>query len=152
MEITALDEIDRRIIGLLVRDGRASFARLGDEVSLSPHAVAERIRKLVKAGVIRGFTADVDYGAVGRALDAFIDLRLLPATDPDHFESVIRGMPQVRELTFVTGRFDYQLRVACADADDLDTTLRTLRTRAGAAITETRIVLRTEALTPAIAS
>ena len=46
-------------------------------------------------------------------------------------------------MSFVTGRFDYQLRAACADADDLDHTVRALR-KAGAAVTETRIVLRTQ--------
>jgi Lrp/AsnC family leucine-responsive transcriptional regulator len=150
VEISALDPIDRRILSLLVRDGRASFSEIGGEVSLSAHAVADRIRKLRRVGIIRGFTADLDLSALGRALDAFVDVRLLPLTDPDRFEAVVREMPQVRELTFVTGRFDYQLRVGCADADDLDQTLRAIRTGAGAAITETRIVLRTHVLEPTI--
>jgi Lrp/AsnC family leucine-responsive transcriptional regulator len=150
VEISALDSIDHRILSLLVRDGRMSFSDIGTDVSLSPHAVADRIRKLRRAGVIRGFSADVDYSALGRALDAFVDLRLLPSTDPDRFEEIVRQMPQVRELTFVTGRFDYQLRVACANADDLDQTLRAIRTGAGAAITETRIALRTYVLQPTI--
>jgi hypothetical protein len=47
----------------------------------------------------------------------------------------------VRELTFLTGRFDYQLRVACCDPDELDHTVRAIR-KAGAAQTETRIVMR----------
>jgi len=51
-------------------------------------------------------------------------------------------LPAVREMAFVTGRFDYQLRVACLDADDLDHTVRAIRGEAGAAGTETRIVMR----------
>jgi Lrp/AsnC family transcriptional regulator, leucine-responsive regulatory protein len=50
-------------------------------------------------------------------------------------------------VIFVTGRFDYHLRVACRDPHGLDHTVRTLRQRRGAAITETRIILRAEART-----
>ena len=57
------------------------------------------------------------------------------------FEAAIARMPRVRDLAFVTGRFDYHVRVACADVDELDKTVRGVRD-AGAAQTETRIVLR----------
>ena len=51
----------------------------------------------------------------------------------------------MRELAFVTGRFDYHVRVACHNADDLDATVRAIRRDGGAAQTETRIVLRANA-------
>jgi Lrp/AsnC family leucine-responsive transcriptional regulator len=51
----------------------------------------------------------------------------------------------VQEVAFVTGRFDYHVRAACRDADDLDATVRAIRTEGGAAHTETRIVLRATA-------
>lgn len=141
MKTTVIDDIDRVILDELVRNGRASYTHLGALVGLSPHAVAPRVRRLVEAGVITGFTARIDYGAVGRGLEAMIDIRLLSAADPDGFESAVAKLDSTRELTFLTGRFDYQLRVACEDADDLDQTVRALR-RAGAAVTETRIVMR----------
>jgi Lrp/AsnC family leucine-responsive transcriptional regulator len=124
-----------------------SFANLGQLVSLSPHGAADRVRRLQRTGVITGFTAMVDLGQVGRALDAYIDVRLLPTTNPDDFERAVLALPAARELTFVTGRFDYQVRVACTGAEDLDRTVRALRQKAGAAQTETRIVLRHAALT-----
>jgi Lrp/AsnC family leucine-responsive transcriptional regulator len=142
VEIAALDEIDRTILSDLARNGRASFADLGQTARLSPHAVAARVRRLTEAGVIRGFHTSIDFGAVGRGLDAYVDIRLLPSTDPDVFELRVAELPAVREIAFVTGRFDYQLHLACEDADDLDHTLRSLRREAGAAVTETRIVLR----------
>jgi Lrp/AsnC family leucine-responsive transcriptional regulator len=138
---TVIDDSDRVIIEELVRNGRASYTHLGQLVGLSPHAVAPRVRRLVDAGVIAGFTARIDFGAIGRGLEALIDIRLLSAADPDAFEAQAAKLAATRELTFLTGRFDYQLRVSCADADDLDQTVRALR-RAGAAVTETRIVMR----------
>ncbi|WCB94960.1 Leucine-responsive regulatory protein [Baekduia alba] len=139
------DDIDFRILDELIRNGRLSFASLGEAVGLSPHGAADRVRRLERAGVITGYTATVDLPKVGRGLDAFIDVRLLPATVPEKFEQFCTALPAVQELAFVTGRFDYHVRVACRDADDLDATVRAIRRKGGAAQTETRIVLRATA-------
>jgi Lrp/AsnC family transcriptional regulator, leucine-responsive regulatory protein len=136
-----MDETDDRILGILATNGRASFAAIGAEVGLSPHGAADRIRRLERDGVITGYAARIDPAGVGRSLDAFIDIRLLPVTDPEEFESRVSRLGSVREVVFLTGRFDYQLRVACRDADDLNETVRAIR-QGGAAGTETRIVLR----------
>jgi len=144
VERVVLDDTDFRIVDELVRNGRVSFASLGGLVGLSPHGAADRVRRLTRAGVITGFTAVVDLERVGRTIDAFIDVSLQPSTAPEDFEAGIGRINRVRELAFVTGRFDYHLRVACADVDELDETVRAVR-HAGAAQTETRIVLRSAA-------
>jgi len=142
VETTAVDHTDTRIINSLQENGRMSFADLGAEVGLSPHGAAARVRRLQAAGVITGFTTTVALAKVGRALDAFIDVSLLPKTSPETFEAFVASLPATQELAFVTGRFDYHVRVACHDADDLDQTVRAIRRNGGASLTETRIVLR----------
>lgn len=137
-----MDETDHRILNMLRANGRESYATIGAQVGLSPHGAADRVRRLERAGVITGYTATIDLGRIGRSLDAFVDVRLTPTTDPDDFERRVADLPAVRELDFLTGRFDYQLRLACEDADDLDRTVRAIRRDAGAAQTETRIVMR----------
>lgn len=146
---TSLDATDRVILSELIRNGRATYKELGELADLSPHAVAPRVRRLVETGIVTGFTAMVDFGHIGRGLDALIDVRLLSTARPESFEAAAAELPAVRELSFLTGRFDYQVRAACVDADDLDHTVRALR-RAGAAVTETRIVLRTQAYRRAV--
>jgi Lrp/AsnC family leucine-responsive transcriptional regulator len=145
VETTALDDTDFRILNALIANGRLSFARLGEEVDLSPHGAADRVRRLERAGIITGYTANVAPAHVGRGLDALIDVRLLPKTAPEKFEAFCRALPAVTEVAFVTGRFDYHVRVACRNADDLDATVRAIRREGGAAQTETRIVLRATA-------
>ncbi|NLT04780.1 MAG: Lrp/AsnC family transcriptional regulator [Solirubrobacterales bacterium] len=137
-----MDAIDSEILKILRRNGRASYASVGEAVGLSPHGAADRVRRLERAGVITGYAATVDLGEVGRGLDALVDVRLLPSTDPDSFERKVAELPAVREVVFLTGRFDFQLRLACRDADDLDRTVRAVRRDAGAAQTETRIAMR----------
>ena len=83
---------------------------------------------------------------LGRSLEALIDVRLMPSTDSSHFERLAGGLDAVREVLFLTGRWDYQVSVACTDADDLDRTVRALRQQGGAAQTETRIVMRRSAV------
>jgi Lrp/AsnC family leucine-responsive transcriptional regulator len=127
---------------LLVSDGRASFTQIGSEVGLSAHAVAERVRRLEKRGAIQGYTARIDRGKLGRAVAAYIDVRLLPTTDPEKFEQLALGLPATQMIAFVTGRFDYIVQLACRDTTDLDETVRQLRSKGGVAATETRIVMR----------
>jgi Lrp/AsnC family leucine-responsive transcriptional regulator len=138
----SLDAIDYGILGALARDGRVSFVTLAGTVGLSPNAVAERVRRLEREGVIAGYHAQISPRAIGRPLVALVDLRLAPGTDPATFEELVPRVDSVREITFLTGRFDYQLLVACQDAAHLDRALRRLRSEAGVAETETRVVLR----------
>ncbi len=141
VESSGLDATDVQIVNALVANGRSSFAALGSLVGLSPHGAADRVRRLQRAGVITGYTAVVDQRRMGRTLDAFVDVALSPETTPEGFERAAQALPAVRELAFVTGRYDYHVRAACRGADELDATVRGLR-RAGAQQTETRIVLR----------
>jgi Lrp/AsnC family leucine-responsive transcriptional regulator len=147
-----MDEIDTQIISILSENGRASFASIGEAVGLSPHGTADRVRRLERDGVILGYVARIDQAEVGRSLEALVDVRLLPSTDPDEFERSALALPAVREVDFLTGRFDYQLRLACRDADELDHTVRAIRREAGAAGTETRIVMRSAVRQPLTAS
>lgn len=139
----SMDDIDREILSLLGRDGRMSFRDLGAAVGLSANAAADRVRRLRRDGVIAGFTAIVDPVAEGRAIEAVIDVKMGPEQDNDGFERAIAPLMAIVEAAHLTGRADYELRVRCRDAGELDALLRRLKRECGAADTETRIVLRT---------
>src|ERR1051325_3484650 len=70
-----LDELDHRIVGLLLKEGRTPAAQIADQIGLSRPAVADRLEKLERVGVIRGTTAVVDPAAVGNAITAFVAAR-----------------------------------------------------------------------------
>jgi Lrp/AsnC family leucine-responsive transcriptional regulator len=141
-----MDEIDRAILRRLRGDARVSFRDLGEAVGLSANAVAERVRRLVAAGTIRGFRADVDPRATGARLAAFVDLRLATGTPADTFEAALRELPGVVSASLTTGIFDYTLRVAVADEPALVALIEALRGR-GASETHSRIILRETVLT-----
>ncbi len=143
MDSVVIGDLDNRILEALVRNGRATFSSLGADVGLSAHAVSERVRRLERAGVIRGYTAILDERRRGRGIEAFVDVRILPTTDPHHFERVARELDGILSMAFVTGRFDYVEHMSCHDAPALDHAVRRLRADGGVAATETRIVMRT---------
>jgi Lrp/AsnC family leucine-responsive transcriptional regulator len=141
-ESVAIDSIDSEILRVLREDGRISWRDLGAAVGLSANAAADRVRRLRQAGVITGFTAEIDRAAGGRHLEALVGVTLARGTDSDAFAVAAARLGPVIEVLHLSGAPDYQLRVACRDTAELDALLRTLRDRVGAADTETTIVLR----------
>ncbi len=137
-----MDQLDRAILGELVRNARISYRDLGAAVGLSANAAADRVRRLRRDGVITGFTATLDPAAAGRRLVALIDIRLAAAGTNEAFEAEVAELEAVTDALHVTGRFDYQLRVACRDTAELDRLLRQLKRGGAVTETETRVVLR----------
>ena len=130
------------ILSLLQKDGRLSFRELGEVVHLSANAAAERVRRLQTSGVIRNITAYVSPGAFGRTLEAQIDVKLRQGVSAADFERALHGVAQIRSASLMTGSFDYAVRVACRDQDDLMTVTEYLRNKAGAQETYSRVILR----------
>lgn len=141
-EKSALDEIDRKIIGALRADGRLSFRDLGNVIHLSPNATAERVRRLQEIKVIRGFHAIVDLGELGYPLDAYIDVRLQPGTSAQSFETMAIKIRGVISFAIVTGEFDCRVRVACEDQADLMRLIEALRAGGGVQGTNTTVLCR----------
>ena len=136
-EIAQIDAVDRQILGILQDDGRISWQMLGDRVHLSANAVAERVRRLVRLGVIRGFRAEINQAALGRTLEAVIDARM-PHTQG--FDDAVMKRDDVLWAAHVTGESDVKLAVACNGTAGLDTFLKWLQ-REGATETRTDVVL-----------
>ena len=105
---------------------------------LSANAVAERVRRMTRAGVIRGFKAEVNQAALGRTLEAVIDARM-PHTQG--FDDAVMKRDDVLWASHVTGEYDITLAVGCDGTAGLDSLLRWLQ-REGATETRTDVVLR----------
>jgi Lrp/AsnC family leucine-responsive transcriptional regulator len=136
------DGVDVAILRLLERNGRASYRELADRVHLSPNAVRQRIERLQRDGMIRGFRADVDWDEAPAPVEAVIDVRLRPGADDERFEREAIALDGAQVLEHLTGPVHYHLRVAVRDVPALDELVRTLKGQLGAESTTTRIVTR----------
>lgn len=141
-ESKALDRFDLRIIEMLRRNGRATWRELGDEIGLAATSTAERVRRLERTGVISGYQATIDPQAIGRTVRALIDVVLPGGYDPALFEQHLLKRDEIVFAAFVTGAADYELLADCEGAEGLDALIRWLKTEAGAARTESKVVLR----------
>jgi|GEM_PF-264376 len=138
---TGLDDIDRDILSELQRDGRQTFSDLALRVGLSANAAAERVRRLLQCGAILAIEARIAPEVHGHHLMALVDVKLRLDTPAEHLEREIAQMPQILAATLTTGSFDYTLRVGCTNQDELVSVIERLRSRAGVADTNTRLIL-----------
>ncbi|MEG3792389.1 Lrp/AsnC family transcriptional regulator [Lysobacter sp. CCNWLW3] len=115
-----LDEIDRRILRALQRDGRLQNTELAQEVGLSPSPCLRRVRLLEEAGVIDRYVAVLDAAQVGIGMTLFtrVWLTAQDADTIDHFIEAMRRLPQIVECYIMLGESDALLRVVVADLDD----------------------------------
>lgn len=110
-EVPKLDRIDIRILSHLQRNGRISNVDLADAVSLSPSPCLTRVKRLEKAGYIKGYGAHVELEKLGSIQLVFVQITLSDHKREDFtkFESYIRQVDEVMECHLVSGGFDYQL-------------------------------------------
>jgi Lrp/AsnC family transcriptional regulator, leucine-responsive regulatory protein len=139
-----LDALDRKALHLLMRQGRATWAELGQTLGLSAPSAADRVRKLEEAKVITGYAALLDPTSVGYPLTAFIFVTLANSRNRAVFLRAIAKMEQVSECHHIAGDDDYLLKVRCRTTADLDHLLaKELKDKLGIARTRTTIVLAT---------
>jgi len=142
--IASLKSLDVKALKLLMRNGRATWAELGQFLGLSAPSAADRVHKLEQRGVIRGYAALVDPALVGYPLTAYVSVSLASHRNRAAFLRAISKMDQVAECHHVAGDDDYLLKVRCRGTQDLDHLLATqLKDKLGVARTRTTIVLST---------
>jgi Lrp/AsnC family leucine-responsive transcriptional regulator len=117
-----LDPVNKRILEELQGEARLSMAELARRVNLSAPAVAERVQRLERDGVIRGYHADVDPAKLGYAVAAVV--RVAPATRQlDRIRELARETPEVVECHRITGEDCFFLKLHLRAIDELEEVL-----------------------------
>ena len=139
-----LDQMDRRILTALLEDGRASVETVSERVGLSPTPVRNRIKRLERDGMIKGYSAVVDLAACGLSLTlyAFVRLRSMDPTLIEAFERQIQLMHEVRTCHVVTGSYSHIMVMQLEDIADYNNYLRErLSKLPGVASIQTQVVI-----------
>lgn len=135
-----MDKIDRTIINILQQNARASLKDLSKKCYISSPAIAARINKLEKAGILTGYHAGVKMELLGYHVRAFIQLQLEPKQKKD-FYPFIQQVPNVIECNCVTGDYSEIMEVVFPATTDLDDFINEIQQRFGK--TSTQIVFST---------
>lgn len=137
-----LDEIDRKLLALLQEDDRVPVVELGKAIGVAPSTLNDRIRRLVKQGVITGFHAQVSAEKLGLDLLAFVFVGWSDHATEKAFLKRIETVPEVLECHHVTGAWNYLLKVRLKTTRDLETFFSgVVKDVPGLQRTETLIVL-----------
>ncbi len=137
-----MEDLDRRIVGLLAHDGRMSFTDLGKVTGLSTSAAHQRVRRLEERGVIKGYRAVVDHNELGMPLIAFISVTPLDPAAPDDVPDHLRDISDIEACHSVAGEESYILKARVATPGDLEDLLARVRSSANVS-TRTTVVLST---------
>jgi Lrp/AsnC family leucine-responsive transcriptional regulator len=136
-----MDERDLQIASLLERDARLSYADIGGRVGLAASSVHDRVRKLERSGVIKGYRAELDMEAIGLPITAIVSLALRPAS-PANVPSLIAEFPSVESCYSVAGDNSYALVVRAPSTQALEQLVDALRAKLEV-VTRSTIVLST---------
>ncbi|NJL92384.1 MAG: Lrp/AsnC family transcriptional regulator [Anaerolineae bacterium] len=120
-----LDAIDRALLQELQTNSRISNVELAQRVELSPPAVHTRVKRLEQLGFITHYTAILDRQKLGLDMLCFIRLTLAShdLRSIENFRAAILAMPEVLEAYFLTGEYDYMLKVMVQNRQHLETFL-----------------------------
>ncbi len=134
---------DLRILSLLQRDGRASYAELGAAAGMSAPSAHERVKRLESRGIVQGYSALVDAAAAGYGVLAFSRIRQAPGTPTTDLTADFATIPEIEDCHHVAGEADYLLKVRATDTLDLELVMRRIQDIPNVYTTETEIVFST---------
>ena len=116
-ELVQLDKYDQNILKALQDDGRLSFTELGKRVGLTTTPCIDRVRKLERAGYIKGYSAQLSASMLDRGLVVFVQIRLDRTSKRsfEDFRRAVQKVSSVQECYLVTGGFDFLVKARIKD-------------------------------------
>src|SRR5664279_625336 len=120
-----LDTYGRKMLAELQANARLSVAELGRRIGLSPTATTERMRQMEEAGILHGYTVEIDREALGLEVMAFIRM----SCGGQHYHRLleyVQTLEEVRECHHLTGGDDFLLKVTTTNMADLEALIEAL--------------------------
>lgn len=137
-----MDETDRKILQCLKENARVSVTDLSKKVNLSVAAVAERVRKLESVGIIEKYTTVLNQQMMGNDVSALMEVSLEHPKYFDRFTRKISEMEDVESCYYMTGDYDFMLKINTHSSSTLELLHRTIKSINGVSGTKTFFVLK----------
>lgn len=111
------DSIDRRILAELQSNGRLPIVELANRVHLTKTPTAERVKRLERSGVIKGYRADLEPELLGAGHVIIVHVSLTQTSDNalELFNRAVHRIPEIQSCYMLAGQFDYMLKVRTSD-------------------------------------
>ena len=145
-----MDDIDRKILKKLQENARITISDLSSEIALSMPAISERLKKLKASGVIKQYTTILDPALLNKHLMALMFLRFDNPKHGDQFTCLVKDEPEIKECYYITGDFDYSLKILTENTRTLEKLLTRIKNAPGVVKTQTIVILSTITDSPSI--
>lgn len=125
MFLDGLDELDQKIVRLLIQNARMSYSDIGQQVGISRVAVKTRIQSLEKRGVIEEYTTIINPQKINGAVSCYFEIETMPETFARVTELLL-GNETVTQIYRVTGRHKLHVHAVAASAEEMEALIRDL--------------------------
>ena len=141
MTVMKLDNVDREILRHLLEDARKTYTDIAKELGVSPGTIHVRVKKLEKAGIIKGASLQVDYEQLGYGFIAFVGVYLSKTSATHEVIDELKAIPEVTVAHIATGRFGIFAKIRCQDTKHAKEIIFKISDIPGVSNTETMIAL-----------
>jgi len=138
-----MDHLDYQILTELKKNARQTASDISKSIHLSVSTVIERIRKMEKSGLIQSYTVITDDAKLGNDITVLMEISMDHPRYNDEFIRYIQSDPNIIACYYLTGEFDFVLKICCHSADHLEQIHNNIKDCPGVRLTRTHYVLRT---------
>ncbi len=138
-----IDRIDLNILTIIQNEGRISNADLARQLQMAPSGILERVKKLEKKGIIRGYEVRLDAAKLGLAITAFIHVLTTDRVGSTEIGSQLAAIDEVLEVHWIAGDYNYLVKCRLSSTDGLRLLLQKFGSIPGIRDTRTTLVLET---------
>ena len=136
-----LDDLDRKILALLMENAKRPYTEMGAKLFVSGGTIHVRMNKMIAAGVVKGTSLQVDPARIGYDITAFLGVFLKSSGQYGDATDFLSNIPEIVSAHYLTGNYSIFLKVICRDTDHLRDTLARIQAYQGIQRTETFISL-----------
>lgn len=114
-----IDEVDLKILALLMENAKISYAEISEQVYLSPGAVHVRVKKMETKGIIQGSSVNIDITKLGWDISAFLGIYLDKSSLYDEVADQLKQIPEIVNINYTTGIYSIFAKLICRDTAHL---------------------------------
>ena len=123
MFLDGLDELDRKIVRLLIQNARMSYSEIGEQVGISRVAVKMRVQALEKKGIIEEYTAIINPQKINGAISCYFEIETMPYTLSEVTE-LLRQSDIITQIYRVTGKNRLHVHAVAASGEEMEELIR----------------------------
>jgi len=138
-----MDAVDIKILEILENNARMSVSEISSQVSLSLSAVSERLKKLEASKVIKEYATILDSDLLGKDLSVIMNISLINPRVTSEFMELINGEREILECHYITGEYDYALKITTESTKTLEIIMNKIKCIEGINKTQTNVILST---------